>query len=206
MKKSVFLSISLIFATLVSCTNSTTNQEAPNYKFKPIGDQAFFEVCGPVQKIIGNIPNNECIHPYDTCEFNKKGICINLYDAVTKRNGVIIKLDMEPAFVEEYEYNSDGYLSKSFQQLDGGRYSSSYKYSNDNLLIEVYTEGGYFDPEVGDLVEENSTTTYEYTIIDNYGNWIERIAINSKTGEKTTEKRTIVYYSAAIEIQKYKIL
>lgn len=179
----------------MSCNNSTTNQEiAPNYKFNPIGDQAFFEVKGPVQKIIGNIPNFECINLNNVSD-----------DIVTKRNG-IIKREVVALQTTEYKYNNNGYISKTFDQLEGGRYSSSYKYNDDNLLLEVYTEGGYYNSEIGDLVEENSTTTYEYLVIDDYGNWLERIAINSKTGEKTTEKRIITYFSDPIEIQKYKIL
>lgn len=210
MRKLAFFSISMLLVVLVGCTNTTTNQKVtPNYKFKPIGDQAFFEVSGPVQKIIGSITNCSCIHPHDTCEFNKNGICINLNDAVTvtKRKDVIIKLDMEFTFVAEYEYNRDGYMAKSFNQSDGRRYAYSYKYNDDNLLIEMHTQGGYCDFSEGEKwVEENGTTTYEYIVIDNYGNWLERIALNSITGEKTTEKRIITYFSDPIEIQKYKIL
>lgn len=208
MKKKVLFSIAVLYVALVGCNNAISNQGiTPNYKFKPIGDQAFFEVSGPVQKIIGSISNCDCIHPFDTCEFNKNGICINLNDAVIKRKDAIIKLDMEPAFVAEYEYNRDGYISKSFSQLDGGRYTSSYKYNNDNLLIEEHTQGGYCDFSEGDKwVEENVTIAYEYIVIDNYGNWLERNAITSETGEKRTEKRIITYFSDPIEIQKYKIL
>ena len=156
--------------------------------FKPSSDLAFFDVKGPVERISSNIfeisyyvYSSGAEMPY--AEFDKDGQCLNLLHGM-KIDGVISVCERMPDGISVFDYNEFGLSKTVFSRFDNSPIVTSYIYNDEGLLLEEKTEG--------ESLSHN--TKYKYTQFDDYGNWTERIATNSKSGEEV-QTRIITYFS-----------
>ena len=165
--------------------------------FKPSSDLAFFGVKGPVERIKGDlfelsyyVYSSGAEKPY--AEFDKDGQCLNLKPGM-KIDGVISVCERMPDGISTFEYNEFG-LSKSVHSSFDNRPSVTlYIYTKDGLLIEESTKGESF----------SHSTKYKYTQFDDWGNWTERIATNSKSRDEV-QTRIITYFSENKDISDNK--
>lgn len=114
------------------------------------------------------------------------------------------------AYYSAMEYNSDGYMIRSYWQdgCEGGETLYTYN-DNGNCVAEVFNGLGGYDKKYtlneqgdpieiineyedyssGEMVTEKTTIEYEY---DNIGNWTKKT--EDTNGTKVTTVRTITYY------------
>ena len=94
-----------------------------------------------------------------------------------------------------FTYDADGCVKKSsMSDADSGTDSYTYKYNAKGFVSSRYCKGEISEMGADEPITYEETVTYEYTMVDEHGNWTKRTCHGATGRDPWTETRTIVYY------------
>lgn len=94
-----------------------------------------------------------------------------------------------------FTYDANGRVKKfSMSDADSGTDSYTYKYNAKGFVSSRYCKGEISEMGADEPITYEETVTYEYTMVDEHGNWTKRTCHGATGRDPWTETRTIVYY------------
>lgn len=146
-------------------------------------DLSAFELQGPVKSVTQSIWTYSCLE--SKFFFTTDGI---LYDSTLPASICRDQNNNLQWGGVQMEYNDKKQVVKVLATFNDGILELIYFYRKNGLLARC----------VKNLLQSDNVTQFVYNIehthFDNYNNWVMRILVDIKTGEKTTETRVIEYY------------
>ena len=70
----------------------------------------------------------------------------------------------------------------------------TYKYDKKGLLTHRHLKGEFTEMGAEETEQYETNMDYEYSSIDNHGNWTKRTGYGATGSDPAVETRTIVYY------------
>lgn len=207
--------------TTLSCKNGTKEQPTPNVEQadttatnptataqpeqqpkteanKP-GDRPTFQLVGNVKTC--KWKNAEANDETVTYAFDEQGnlTTINGRKENISRNkqGLIERYALGENELTSYlfSYDADGRVKKSsMSDADSGTDNYTYKYNAKGFVSSRYCKGEISEMGADEPITYEENVTYDYTKIDEQGNWTKRTCHGATGRDPWTETRTIVYY------------
>lgn len=87
-----------------------------------------------------------------------------------------------------------GHLKKMQVESGDGNDVYTYKYDKKGLLTHRHLKGEFTEMGAEETEQYETNMDYEYSSIDNHGNWTKRTGYGATGSDPVVETRTIVYY------------
>ena len=209
--------IAAMTLTTLSCKNGAKEQPAANVEQadttaatptataqpeteanKP-GDRPTFQLVGNVKtcKWKNAEANGETVtYAFDE-QGNLKSINGRKEDISRNKQGLIESYSLGENGLTSFSftYDANGRVKKSsMSDADSGTDSYTYKYNAKGFVSSRYCKGEISEMGADEPITYEETVTYEYTMVDEHGNWTKRTCHGATGRDPWTETRTIVYY------------
>ena len=181
-------------------TTATTQQEQqPEAEANKPGDRPTFQLVGNVKtcKWKNADANGETV----TYAFDEQGnlTTINGRKENISRNkqGQIERYALGENELTSYlfTYDADGRVKKSSKSdADSGTDNYTYKYNAKGFVSSRYCKGEIMEMGADEPITYEENVTYDYTKVDEQGNWVKRVCHGATGRDPWTETRTIAYY------------
>ena len=213
--------LAAISLTTLSCKNSAKEQPVANVEqadttatdttatvqleqqseaeaAKP-GDRPTFQLLGNVNtcKWKNADANGEIV----TYAFDEQGNLMTINgrkeNILRNKQGLIERYSLGENELTSYSftYDADGCVKKSsMSDADSGTDRYTYKYNAKGFVSSRYCKGEISEMGADEPITYEETVTYEYTMVDEHGNWTKRTCHGATGRDPWTETRTIVYY------------
>ena len=94
-----------------------------------------------------------------------------------------------------FTYDADSRVKKSsMSDADSGTDNYTYKYNAKGFVSSRYCKGEIMEMGADEPITYEENVTYDYTKVDEQGNWTKRTCHGATGRDPWTETRTIVYY------------
>ena len=161
---------------------------------------------GPTFQLVGNVKtckwknaeaNGETVtYAFDE-QGNLKSINGRKEDISRNKQGLIESYSLGENGLTSFSftYDADSRVKKSsMSDADSGTDNYTYKYNAKGFVSSRYCKGEIMEMGADEPIPYEENVTYDYTKVDEQGNWTKRTCHGATGRDPWTETRTIVYY------------
>lgn len=209
--------IAAMTLTTLSCKNGAKEQPAANVEQadttaatptataqpeteanKP-GDRPTFQLVGNVKtcKWKNAEANGETVTYVFDEQGNLKSINGRKEDISRNKQGLIESYSLGENGLTSFSftYDADSRVKKSsMSDADSGTDNYTYKYNAKGFVSSRYCKGEIMEMGADKPITYEENVTYDYTKVDEQGNWTKRTCHGATGRDPWTETRTIIYY------------
>lgn len=185
--------------TAATPTATAQPEQQPEAEVNKPGDRPTFQLVGNVKTC--KWKNAEANGETVTYAFDEQG---NL-KSINGRKGDISR--NKQGLIESYSLGENGLTSFSFtydadsrvkkssmSDADSGTDNYTYKYNAKGFVSSRYCKGEIMEMGADEPITYEENVTYDYTKVDEQGNWTKRTCHGATGRDPWTETRTIIYY------------
>lgn len=184
-------------ADTTAATPTATAQ--PETEANKSGDRPTFQLVGNVKtcKWKNAEANGETVtYAFDE-QGNLKSINGRKEDISRNKQGLIESYSLGENGLTSFSftYDADSRVKKSsMSDADSGTDNYTYKYNAKGFVSSRYCKGEIMEMGADEPITYEENVTYDYTKVDEQGNWTKRTCHGATGRDPWTETRTIVYY------------
>lgn len=174
-------------------------EQQPETEANKPGDRPTFQLVGNVKtcKWKNAEANGETvIYAFDE-QGNLKSINGRKEDISRNKQGLIESYSLGENGLTSFSftYDADSRVKKSsMSDADSGTDNYTYKYNAKGFVSSRYCKGEIMEMGADEPITYEENVTYDYTKVDEQGNWTKRTCHGATGRDPWTETRTIVYY------------
>lgn len=188
-------------ADTTTATPTTTAQpeQQPETEANKPGDRPTFQLVGNVKtcKWKNAEANGETVtYAFDE-QGNLKSINGRKEDISRNKQGLIESYSLGENGLTSFSftYDADSRVKKSsMSDADSGTDNYTYKYNAKGFVSSRYCKGEIMEMGADEPITYEENVTYDYTKVDEQGNWTKRTCHGATGRDPWTETRTIIYY------------
>lgn len=185
--------------TAATPTATAQPEQQPETEANKPGDRPTFQLVGNVKtcKWKNAEANGETvIYAFDE-QGNLKSINGRKEDISRNKQGLIESYSLGENGLTSFSftYDADSRVKKSsMSDADSGTDNYTYKYNAKGFVSSRYCKGEIMEMGADEPITYEENVTYDYTKVDEQGNWTKRTCHGATGRDPWTETRTIVYY------------
>lgn len=185
--------------TAATPTATAQPEQQPEAEVNKPGDRPTFQLVGNVKtcKWKNAEANGETVtYAFDE-QGNLKSINGRKEDISRNKQGLIESYSLGENGLTNFSftYDADSRVKKSsMSDADSGTDNYTYKYNAKGFVSSRYCKGEIMEMGADEPITYEENVTYDYTKVDEQGNWTKRTCHGATGRDPWTETRTIVYY------------
>lgn len=185
--------------TAATPTATAQPEQQPETEANKPGDRPTFQLVGNVKtcKWKNAEANGETVtYAFDE-QGNLKSINGRKEDISRNKKGLIESYSLGENGLTSFSftYDADSRVKKSsMSDADSGTDNYTYKYNAKGFVSSRYCKGEIMEMGADEPITYEENVTYDYTKVDEQGNWTKRTCHGATGRDPWTETRTIVYY------------
>lgn len=185
--------------TAANPTATAQPEQQPEAEVNKPGDRPTFQLVGNVKtcKWKNAEANGETVtYAFDE-QGNLKSINGRKEDISRNKQGLIESYSLGENGLTNFSftYYADSRVKKSsMSDADSGTDNYTYKYNAKGFVSSRYCKGEIMEMGADEPITYEENVTYDYTKVDEQGNWTKRTCHGATGRDPWTETRTIVYY------------
>lgn len=185
--------------TAANPTATAQPKQQPEPEANKPGDRPTFQLVGNVKtcKWKNAEANGETVtYAFDE-QGNLKSINGRKEDISRNKQGLIESYSLGENGLTSFSftYDADSRVKKSsMSDADSGTDNYTYKYNAKGFVSSRYCKGEIMEMGADEPITYEENVTYDYTKVDEQGNWTKRTCHGATGRDPWTETRTIVYY------------
>ena len=185
--------------TAATPTATAQPEQQPETEANKPGDRPTFQLVGNVKtcKWKNAEANGETVtYAFDE-QGNLKSINGRKEDISRNKQGLIYIYSLGENGLTSFSftYDADSRVKKSsMSDADSGTDNYTYKYNAKGFVSSRYCKGEIMEMGADEPITYEENVTYDYTKVDEQGNWTKRTCHGATGRDPWTETRTIVYY------------
>lgn len=185
--------------TAANPTATAQPEQKPEPEANKPGDRPTFQLVGNVKtcKWKNAEANGETVtYAFDE-QGNLKSINGRKEDISRNKQGLIESYSLGENGLTNFSftYDADSRVKKSsMSDADSGTDNYTYKYNAKGFVSSRYCKGEIMEMGADEPITYEENVTYDYTKVDEQGNWTKRTCHGATGRDPWTETRTIVYY------------
>ena len=185
--------------TAATPTATAQPEQQPETEANKPGDRPTFQLVGNVKtcKWKNAEANGETVtYAFDE-QGNLKSINGRKEDISRNKQGLIESYSLGENGLTSFSftYDADSRVKKSsMSDADSGTDNYRYKYNAKGFVSSRYCKGEIMEMGADEPITYEENVTYDYTKVDEQGNWTKRTCHGATGRDPWTETRTIVYY------------
>lgn len=185
--------------TAATPTATAQPEQQPETEANKPGDRPTFQLVGNVKtcKWKNAEANGETVtYAFDE-QGNLKSINGRKEDISRNKQGLIESYSLGENGLTSFSftYDADSCVKKSsMSDADSGTDNYTYKYNAKGFVSSRYCKGEIMEMGADEPITYEENVTYDYTKVDEQGNWTKRTCHGATGRDPWTETRTIVYY------------
>ena len=185
--------------TAATPTATAQPEQQPETEANKPGDRPTFQLVGNVKtcKWKNAEANGETVtYAFDE-QGNLKSINGRKEDISRNKQGLIESYSLGENGLTSFSftYDADSRVKKSsMSDADSGTDNYTYKYNAKGFVSSRYCKGEIMEMGADEPITYEENVTYDYTKVDEQGNWTKRTCHGATGRDPWTETRTIVYY------------
>lgn len=185
--------------TAATPTATAQPEQQPETEANKPGDRPTFQLVGNVKtcKWKNAEANGETVtYAFDE-QGNLKSINGRKEDISRNKQGQIESYSLGENGLTSFSftYDADSRVKKSsMSDADSGTDNYTYKYNAKGFVSSRYCKGEIMEMGADEPITYEENVTYDYTKVDEQGNWTKRTCHGATGRDPWTEARTIVYY------------
>lgn len=185
--------------TAANPTATAQPEQQPEPEANKPGDRPTFQLVGNVKtcKWKNAEANGETVtYAFDE-QGNLKSINGRKEDISRNKQGLIESYSLGENGLTNFSftYDADSRVKKSsMSDADSGTDNYTYKYNAKGFVSSRYCKGEIMEMGADEPITYEENVTYDYTKVDEQGNWTKRTCHGATGRDPWTETRTIVYY------------
>lgn len=185
--------------TAATPTATAQPEQQPEAEVNKPGDRPTFQLVGNVKtcKWKNAEANGETVtYAFDE-QGNLKSINGRKEDISRNKQGLIESYSLGENGLTNFSftYYADSRVKKSsMSDADSGTDNYTYKYNAKGFVSSRYCKGEIMEMGADEPITYEENVTYDYTKVDEQGNWTKRTCHGATGRDPWTETRTIVYY------------
>lgn len=185
--------------TAATPTATAQPEQLPETEANKPGDRPTFQLVGNVKtcKWKNAEANGETVtYAFDE-QGNLKSINGRKEDISRNKQGLIESYSLGENGLTSFSftYDADSRVKKSsMSDADSGTDNYTYKYNAKGFVSSRYCKGEIMEMGADEPITYEENVTYDYTKVDEQGNWTKRTCHGATGRDPWTETRTIVYY------------
>lgn len=185
--------------TAATPTATAHPEQQPETEANKPGDRPTFQLVGNVKtcKWKNAEANGETVtYAFDE-QGNLKSINGRKEDISRNKQGLIESYSLGENGLTSFSftYDADSRVKKSsMSDADSGTDNYTYKYNAKGFVCSRYCKGEIMEMGADEPITYEENVTYDYTKVDEQGNWTKRTCHGATGRDPWTETRTIVYY------------
>ncbi len=185
--------------TAATPTATAQPEQQPETEANKPGDRPTFQLVGNVKtcKWKNAEANGETVtYAFDE-QGNLKSINGRKEDISRNKQGLIESYSLGKNGLTSFSftYDADSCVKKSsMSDADSGTDNYTYKYNAKGFVSSRYCKGEIMEMGADEPITYEENVTYDYTKVDEQGNWTKRTCHGATGRDPWTETRTIVYY------------
>lgn len=174
-------------------------EQQPETEANKPGDRPTFQLVGNVKtcKWKNAEANGETVtYAFDE-QGNLKSINGRKEDISRNKQGLIESYSLGENGLTSFSftYDADSRVKKSsMSDADSGTDNYTYKYNAKGFVSSRYCKGEIMEMGADEPITYEENVTYDYTKVDEQGNWTKRTCHGATGRDPWTETRTIIYY------------
>lgn len=185
--------------TAATPTATAQPEQQPETEANKPGDRPTFQLVGNVKtcKWKNAEANGETVtYAFDE-QGNLKSINGRKEDISRNKQGLIESYSLGENGLTSFSftYGADSRVKKSsMSDADSGTDNYTYKYNAKGFVSSRYCKGEIMEMGADEPITYEENVTYDYTKVDEQGNWTKRTCHGATGRDPWTETRTIIYY------------
>lgn len=185
--------------TAATPTATAQPEQQPETEANKPGDRPTFQLVGNVKtcKWKNAEANGETVtYAFDE-QGNLKSINGRKEDFSRNKQGLIESYSLGENGLTSFSftYDADSRVKKSsMSDADSGTDNYTYKYNAKGFVSSRYCKGEIMEMGADEPITYEENVTYDYTKVDEQGNWTKRTCHGATGRDPWTETRTIIYY------------
>lgn len=185
--------------TAATPTATAQPEQQPETEANKPGDRPTFQLVGNVKtcKWKNAEANGETVtYAFDE-QGNLKSINGRKEDISRNKQGLIESYSLGENGLTNFSftYDADSRVKKSsMSDADSGTDNYTYKYNAKGFVSSRYCKGEIMEMGADEPITYEENVTYDYTNVDEQGNWTKRTCHGATGRDPWTETRTIIYY------------
>lgn len=185
--------------TAATPTATAQPEQQPETEANKPGDRPTFQLVGNVKtcKWKNAEANGETVtYAFDE-QGNLKSINGRKEDISRNKQGLIESYSLGENGLTSFSftYDADSRVKKSsMSDADSGTDNYTYKYNAKGFVSSRYCKGEIMEMGADESITYEENVTYDYTKVDEQGNWTKRTCHGATGRDPWTETRTIIYY------------
>lgn len=185
--------------TAATPTATAQPEQQPETEANKPGDRPTFQLVGNVKtcKWKNAEANGETVtYAFDE-QGNLKSINGRKEDISRNKQGLIESYSLGENGLTSFSftYDADSRVKKSsMSDADSGTDNYTHKYNAKGFVSSRYCKGEIMEMGADEPITYEENVTYDYTKVDEQGNWTKRTCHGATGRDPWTETRTIVYY------------
>ena len=185
--------------TAATPTATAQPEQQPETEANKPGDRPTFQLVGNVKtcKWKNAEANGETVtYAFDE-QGNLKSINGRKEDISRNKQGLIESYSLGENGLTSFSftYDADSRVKKSsMSDADSGTDNYTYKYNAKGFVSSRYCNGEIMEMGADEPITYEENVTYDYTKVDEQGNWTKRTCHGATGRDPWTETRTIIYY------------
>lgn len=185
--------------TAANPTATAQPEQQPEPEANKPGDRPTFQLVGNVKtcKWKNAEANGETVTYALDEQGNLKSINGRKEDISRNKQGLIESYSLGENGLTNFSftYDADSRVKKSsMSDADSGTDNYTYKYNAKGFVSSRYCKGEIMEMGADEPITYEENVTYDYTKVDEQGNWTKRTCHGATGRDPWTETRTIVYY------------
>lgn len=185
--------------TAATPTATAHPEQQPETEANKPGDRPTFQLVGNVKtcKWKNAEANGETVtYAFDE-QGNLKSINGRKEDISRNKQGLIESYSLGENGLTSFSFTYDAnsrVKKSSMSDADSGTDNYTYKYNAKGFVSSRYCKGEIMEMGADEPITYEENVTYDYTKVDEQGNWTKRTCHGATGRDPWTETRTIVYY------------
>lgn len=185
--------------TAATPTATAQPEQQPETEANKPGDRPTFQLVGNVKtcKWKNAEANGETVTYVFDEQGNLKSINGRKEDISRNKQGLIESYSLGENGLTSFSftYDADSRVKKSsMSDADSGTDNYTYKYNAKGFVSSRYCKGEIMEMGADEPITYEENVTYDYTKVDEQGNWTKRTCHGATGRDPWTETRTIIYY------------
>lgn len=185
--------------TAATPTATAQPEQQPETEANKPGDRPTFQLVGNVKtcKWKNAEANGETVtYAFDE-QGNLKSINGRKEDISRNKQGLIESYSLGENGLTSFSFTYDAnsrVKKSSMSDADSGTDNYTYKYNAKGFVSSRYCKGEIMEMGADEPITYEENVTYDYTKVDEQGNWTKRTCHGATGRDPWTETRTIIYY------------
>ena len=185
--------------TAATPTATAHPEQQPETEANKPGDRPTFQLVGNVKtcKWKNAEANGETVtYAFDE-QGNLKSINGRKEDISRNKQGLIESYSLGENGLTSFSFTYDAnsrVKKSSMSDADSGTDNYTYKYNAKGFVSSRYCKGEIMEMGADEPITYEENVTYDYTKVDEQGNWTKRTCHGATGRDPWTETRTIIYY------------